>query len=96
MATYYFTYGLGDTKSTNQAFQGGWTEVEAENSLIALKAYKVFHPVNENGLLPCCGVALTEAQMECPYSSRQGYNMLKDGNGGKFCHDRITISREVM
>lgn len=87
MAKYYFTYGLGDTKSTGQDYQCGWTEVEAENSLIALRAYKVFHPVNENGLLPCCSVAVTESQMG---------KMLKDGNGGAFCHDRITVSREVM
>ena len=43
MATYYFTYGIGDTKSTKQDYQCGCTEVEAENSLIALKAYAESH-----------------------------------------------------
>ena len=94
MATYYFTYGIGD--DNNQDYVGGWTEVEAPNVRTVIEAYKVFHPLTKNGLLPCCGVAYTEEQMSKEYKFFPGQSMLKDGNGGKFCHDRITISREVM
>lgn len=96
MATYYFTYGIGE--DTNQEYQGGgWTEVEAPDAKTAIEAYKVFHPVTKDGLLPCCGVAYTHEQMAKEYKyGPRGYSMLKDGNGGKFCRDRITIIREVM
>lgn len=95
MATYYFTYGIGE--DTDQAYQGGgWTEVEAPDAMTAIKAYKVFHPVTKDGLLPCCGVAYTHEQMTREYKFFPGQNMLKNGNGGKFCRDKITISREVM
>ena len=83
--TFYFTYGLGDPEETGQDYQGGWTEVEAESVLKAVDIYKVFHP-SVNSLLPCCGVGLTELQMG---------KMLTEGNGGKFCHDRIVVTREV-
>jgi hypothetical protein len=84
--TFYFTYGLGDPKETGQDYQGGWTEVEAEDLWKAVDIYKIFHPCTNN-LLPCSGVALMEGQMG---------KMLATGNGGKFCHDRITVTREVM
>ena len=83
--TFYFTYGLGDPEETGQDYQGGWTEVEAESVWKAVDIYKVFHP-SVNSMLPCCGVALTERQMG---------KMLTTGNGGKFCHDRIVVTREV-
>lgn len=83
---FYFTYGLGDPEETGQDYQGGWTEVEASNVRTAVEAYKVFHPCRNN-LLPCCSVAITELQMG---------KMLTTGNGGKFCHDRIVVSREVV
>lgn len=85
--TFYFTYGLGRPEITSQAFQGGWTEVEAPDVRTAIKAYETFHPVNEHGLMPCCGVAYTELQMG---------KMLTEGNGGKFCHDRIKYQYEVV
>ena len=84
--TFYFTYGLGDPKETGQDYQGGWTEVEAGDLWKAVDIYKIFHPCTNN-LLPCSGVALMEGQMG---------KMLTKGNGGKFCHDRITVTREVM
>lgn len=93
MATYYFTYGLGE--DNNQAYVGGWTEVEADSATEAVEAYKVYHPTNDNDLLPCCGVAYTHAQMAKPYKYAPG-SMLEEGNGGKFCHDRIVIRREVV
>lgn len=91
---FYFTYGIGE--DPNQAYQGGgWTEVEAPDPGTAIKAYQVFHPVNKNGLLPCCGVAYTHEQMAKVYKYASG-SMLTEGNGGKFCRDRITITREVL
>lgn len=84
--TFYFTYGIGDVNETGQEYSGGWTEVEAPTRYDAVQAYKVYHPANSNGLLPCCSVALDEKCMG---------KMLEHGNGGKFCHDRIKISREV-
>lgn len=84
MATFYFTYGSNDDK---QAYRCGWTEVEADTVQEAIAGYMAYHPANDNGLLPCCGVAYSRHQME------KG-NMLKEGNFGIFCHDRITIKRE--
>lgn len=89
--TYYFTYGLG--QDTNQAYQGGgWTEVLADDRRQAVELYKAFHPL-VNGLLPCCGVAYTHAQMA---EVKPWGCMLTDGNGGKFCRDRIRATREVL
>lgn len=82
--TFYFTYGLGDPAETGQDYQGGWTEVEAPDVWKAVDIYKVFHPCLDG--LPCSSVALTERQMG---------KMLTNGNGGKFCHDRIVAMREV-
>ncbi len=94
MATYYFTYGIG--QDTNQAYQGGgWTEVEAESAEQAVEIYRVFHPLTKDGLLPCCGVALSKDEMAKDYMG-QGSNMLAEGNGGKFCRDRIVVIREVF
>lgn len=85
--TYYFTYGIGDPAETGQAYQGGWTEVEAPSRYKAIKAYQAFYQNTKNGVLPCCSVALEADQMG---------KMLETGNGGAFCHDRIVIDREVM
>ncbi len=95
MATYYFTYGIGE--DTKQAYQGGgWTEIEAEDAKQAVEIFKVFHPL-VNGLLPCCGVAYTYSQMAMEHPSFMGRtSMLKEGNGGKFCRERITVTREVF
>ena len=88
MATFYFTYGLGD--DTKQAYQGGgWTEVEAETSYQAVEMYKEWHPPI-NGFLPCCGVAYSRENMLKPLRFCGGRSMLEEGNGGKFCRERIT------
>lgn len=84
MATFYFTYGYDDD---NQAYKGGWTEVEADTAREAVAGYMAYHPANERGLIPCCSVAYSRQHME-----KSG--MLKKGNFGIFCHDRITIKRE--
>lgn len=85
--TYYFTYGIGDPAETGQAYQGGWTEVEAPSRLKAIQAYQIYYAQRtKDGVLPCCSVALEADQMG---------KMLETGNGGAFCHDRIVIDREV-
>lgn len=86
MATFYFTYGMSSDK---QAYKKGWTEVEAKNRREAIEAYLIYHPLVD-GLIPCCSVALDQKQMSKPV------NMLKEGNGGVFCHERITLQREVL
>ena len=88
MSTYYFTYGMS---SPAQDYCKGWTEVEANSSWEAIKLYKRFHPPRE-GLLPCCGVALSRDQMAEEFMP--GVSMLKEGNGGVFAHDRITGPNE--
>ncbi len=95
MATFYFTYGQGEPEDTHQAYKGGWTEVEAETPAQSIEAYKIFHPLTDGGFLPCCGVACTQEYMSEPNMFCPG-GMLKEGNGGYFCHDRITIRREVV
>ena len=91
MATFYFTYGMDSDK---QAYKKGWTEVEADTRQEAIAGYLAYHPAAD-GLLPCCGVAYTREQMAKPYKYGSGGSMLEDGNGGVFCHDRITIKRET-
>ncbi len=92
MSVFYFTYGVGE--DTNQAYQGGgWTEVEAENARQAVELYKAFHPLTADGLLPCCGVAYTHEQMAKVYPWGC---LLTNGNGGKYCRERIYACREVI
>lgn len=92
MATFYFTYGVSDPE--NQDYCGGWTEVEADTHAEAIAGYMAYHPANKNGFLPCCGVAYSREQMEKTYPGQK--SMLESGNGGAFCHDRITIKREEV
>lgn len=93
MATFYFTYGIGDCRG--QAYQrGGWTEVEAEDATQAVALYTAFHPL-VNGLIPCSGVALSRDEMAKDYMG-PGSNMLAEGNGGKFCRERISAKQEVF
>lgn len=86
MSKFYFTYG---SCSSTQPFDGGWTEVEADDARQAINLFKAVHPL-VNGLIPCCSVALTEEEM------RKGSDMLKHGNFGKFCQERISINHDVI
>lgn len=79
---FYFTYGYDDPE---QAYRGGWTLVMAEDRDKAIAAYRLYHPLTKDQLLPCCSVALTTAEMG---------NMLLDGNHGHYAHDVITLGRE--
>ena len=88
--TYYFTYGVGLVEDTHQAYSGGWTEVSAPTREMAIALYKVCHPLNDRGLLPCCSVAFTKDEMG---------DMLETGNpgaGGYGCHDRIVLHHSIF
>ena len=85
MAKFYFTYGSDDPY---QAHKGGWTEVEAENARAAEMAFRAYYPKNEHGLMP---YSWMYAEREFNLSS-----MPENGNFGAFCHDRITLTREVL
>lgn len=44
MAKFFFTYGT----DPRFPYQGGWTEIEAEDSHAAVSAFRKFHPDREN------------------------------------------------
>ena len=83
MAKYYFTYG-----TDGQPFVGGWTEIEAPDGHAACAAFRAFHPDKVEGLLNCSSVYSDE---DFKASCMAG----PDGNFHRFCHEKITISREL-
>lgn len=80
---YFFTYG-----SEGHPFKGGWTEVIADDMATAMGAFKLYHP-DTGGRLSCCNVYREDTFAT---TSMAGPN----GNFGKFCWERITISNEVL
>lgn len=83
MAKFYFTYG-----TDGQPFVGGWTEVEAPDGHAACAAFRAFHPDKIDGVLNCSSVY---SEKDFKSSCMAG----PDGNFGRFCHEKITISREL-
>ena len=79
MEKFYFTYGSDDS---NQAFNGGWTEVTAPDEYLAREIFRSVHP--SSGLLPCAGV------YDEPSFRRT--RMYKEGNFGARCHERIDVT----
>lgn len=79
---FYYTYG-----SEGQDFEGGWTEVEAENRSQADKLFLLFHPLR-NGCIPC-GEVYTESEMK-------ETEMWTKGNFKKFCQERISHALPEM
>lgn len=81
METFYFTYG-----TDGQPFVGGWTEIEAPTMEVACALFRAYHPDKEKGLLNCSSVYTTawfeKTRMNGP-----------DGNFGRRCHERITVTR---
>lgn len=75
---YYFTYGSG-----GMPFQGGWTEVFADDVKKAIAAFQVYHP-NKNGYINCCCVY--------PQEEFERGDMFKNGNFGKKCQEVIRLS----
>ncbi len=83
MKTFYFTYGL-----VGQAFEGGWTEVIAEDKEKAIEAFLLYHP-SKNGYMPCCAV-YEEKVFQKSIMWKQGNNL------GAGCHEVISIKRELI
>ena len=84
MSKFYFTYG-----TEGQPFYGGWTEIEALDGHTACAAFRAFHPDKTEGILNCSSV----------YTEEQFKNSImagEKGNFGCFCHERITITRELI
>ena len=85
MQKFYFTYGT----DLAYPFQGGWTEIEAPDRPSACKIFQMFHPNRDGcmGLLNCADI----------YSEDDFMNSkLIDGNQDAYCHERITLNREVL
>ena len=85
MAKFFFTYGSDDE---SQAHKGGWTEVEADSARAAEMAYRAYYPKNENGLMPYAFMY--------PEDVFYRGSMPTEGNFGAYCHDKITLKREVL
>lgn len=83
MPTFYFSYG-----SEGHPFYGGWTEVDAPDENTACAVFRAVHPDKINGMLNCCAVY---SEKEFKRTCLAGPN----GNFGRFCHERITLQREV-
>ena len=81
MQTFYFTYG-----TEGQPFYGGWTEIEAPDIHSACAVFRAFHPDKIDGILNCSSV-YNEAQFKKTKMADE------EGNFGRFCHERITITR---
>lgn len=84
MARYYFTYAASD----RFPFIGGWTEVEAPDMKAAVTIYRIYHPGKVDGLINCSFVYPEENFFETQMPAR--------GNFGNYCHEKISITREVM
>lgn len=70
MAKFYFTYGSG---SDIQPFQGGWTEVRAENMDQAVGAFRAVHP-DKNKTIVCASI-YTEEQFKLTSMYEKGSNL---------------------
>lgn len=83
MPKFYFTYG-----TSGQPFVGGWTEIEAPDAHSAAALFRAYHPDKTEGLLNCSSV-YTQEQFE--KTEMWG----PDGNFGRRCHERITVTRVI-
>ena len=75
MAKYYFTYGFDDG--------GGWTEVTADDLMMAIDAFKIYHPLRD-GMIPCCSWY--------PAEEFEKTRMFRDGNLGQRCKESIVLN----
>ena len=79
MFKFYFTYG-----SEGHDYVGGWTEITAPDFASAFRLFDALHPSDENGVR--CGGFYTEEAFKKT-------SMCKNGNFGRFCHERVTVER---
>lgn len=84
MAKFYFTYG-SDEKFP---YQYGWTEIEAPNIDAAIAAFRIYHPDRHQNTINCSFWYTEERFMKS--------NMAEIKIPGNFCHERITVTREVI
>ena len=84
MKKFYFTYG----SSKNYPFHGGWTEVIAPNKHMAIGAFNAVHPPRIENIINCASV----------YDEKtfHGFEMSRNGNLGKFCVERLTLTVETV
>ena len=83
MPKFYFTYGSNE----HFPWQDGWTEVEAPSLTVAQKMFSAVHPDRIPNVLNCAWFYTEE---EFNLSS-----MKNNGNFGGFCHEKITVTKEV-
>ena len=84
MAKFYFTYG-SDEKFP---YQYGWTEIEAPDIDTAIAAFRIYHPDRHQNTINC-SFWYTEERFKKS-------NMAEIKIPGNFCHERITVTREVI
>lgn len=77
---FYFTYSL-----EGHPFEGGWTEVRANDYHDAAEAFREVHPDKYDDTLNCAFV-YNEAQFK-------RLPMYRNGNFGARCHEVITAKR---
>lgn len=83
MEKYYFTYGTSDSYPYN----GGWTEVYADDKKQAIALFRAVHPDVKEGIINCASIYTENAFLDTEMSD--------DANFGERCHEAIRIFREV-
>lgn len=80
---FYFTYGTGA-----HPYFGGWTEIVADDVQTACRLFRAVHPDKIDGIMNCASV----------YSEEQFKRTVMagpEGNFHHFCHEKITVTKEV-
>ena len=83
MSKYFFTF----SEQEGQPYHDGWTEVEAPDLSIAIRAFACFHPNEESWI--SCESYYTEDDFE---SYEKKKRLAKGGHG---CHERIMATKRV-
>lgn len=86
MSKFYFTHGT----DPRFPYRLGWTEVEAPNMEFAIELFKYYHPNRPGSGCLNCAFYYTAEQFEVED------NIMLSGNFGDKCHERITLTREVL
>lgn len=86
MVKYYFTYG--DDASFPR--QNGWTEVEAENYQLAIRAFQTFHPNRPGSEALNCAGCYSDRVWDSTFMAKNNDNF---GHG---CWERITVFVEPI